>query len=234
MTQEPVSVKPPGGGGMDRVASGIDRLVSGIARHWLALACTAIFLFAGIPFLAPMFMAAGLEGPARLIYMIYRPTCHQLPDRSFFFFGHEHVYSVAELESAGAIPPDLNTFQRMMLRFQGNDELGYKTAICERDLGIYGGLLLGLMSFALIDKWLRGQGKRFPKMPFWVYALTVVPIALDGLSQLVGLRESNYLLRLATGLLFGVSSAWLFAPYVQSAMEDIARTAARTATRRAL
>ena len=212
---------------MNQVAAGIDRLAGGIARHWLALACTAIFLFAGIPFLAPMFMAAGLDGAARLIYLIYRPTCHQLPDRSFFFFGHEHVYSVDELEAAGAIPAGLDTFQRMMLRFPGDEELGYKTAICERDLGIYGGLLLGLLSFGLIDTWLRRRGKRFPKMPFWVYGLTVIPIAVDGLSQLVGLRESNYLLRLATGLLFGVSSAWLFAPYVQSTMEDIARTASR-------
>jgi uncharacterized membrane protein len=64
-------------------------------------------------------------------------------------------------------------------------------------------------------------------MPLWVYALTVIPIAVDGLSQLVGLRESNYLLRLITGGLFGLSTAWLFAPYVQSAMADIARTAAQ-------
>ncbi len=230
MTQGPVTVRPPGGGGMDRVASSIDRLAIGIARHWLALACVVIFLFMGIPLLAPVFIAAGWEGPARLIYTIYSPTCHQLPDRSIFFFGHQHIYSVDQLEAAGAIPTGLDTFQRMMLRFRGNTELGYKTAICERDVGIYGGLLLGLVSYALIDKWLSGRGKRFPRMPFWVYGLTVVPIAVDGLSQLVGLRESNYILRLITGTLFGVSSAWLFATYIQSAMEDIARTTLKRVT----
>jgi uncharacterized membrane protein len=201
--------------------------VGGIARHWLVLFAALIIAFVGLPFLAPVFMNAGLETPARLIYLIYGPTCHQLPDRSFFFFGHEHVYDVAELEAAGAIPPGLNTLERLMLRYTGNPELGYKVAICERDLGIYGGMLLGLFSFALIDRRLRAQEKCFPQMPLWVYALTVIPIAVDGLSQLVGLRESNYLLRLITGGLFGLSTAWLFAPYVQSAMADIARTAAQ-------
>lgn len=231
MTRDPVQVKTPSGGGLDRFAAGVDRLAAGIGRHWLMLACAAILLFVGIPFLAPVFMAAGLEGPARLIYLVYRPTCHQLPDRSIFFFGHEHVYDVEELERAGAIPSGLNTFERMMLRFPGNEDLGYKVAICERDLGIYAGLLIGLISFALLDKWLRRRGKRFPTMPFWVYALTVVPIAVDGLSQLVGLRESNYVLRLATGMLFGIASAWLFAPYVQSAMESVVESSARRATR---
>jgi len=172
-------------------------------------------------------MAAGLEGPARLIYLVYRPTCHQLPDRSFFFFGAEHVYDVHELEAAGAIPAGLNTLERLMLRFTGNPELGWKVAICERDLGIYGGLLLGLLSFGAIDRLLQRRGRRFPRMPFWVYALTVVPIAVDGLTQLFGLRESNYILRVVTGILFGWSSAWLFAPYLRSAMDEIVRTSMR-------
>jgi uncharacterized membrane protein len=226
MTQEPVTVKPPGGGNIDRVASSVDRLAGGIARNWLALACAAIVLFIGVPFLAPVFMEAGLEGPARLIYLIYRPTCHQLPDRSFFFFGPKHVYDVQELETAGAVPSGLDSFQRLLLRFPGNEELGYKVAICERDIGIYVGLVLGLVSFGLLDRWLRRRGKRFPKMPFWVYGLTIVPIAVDGLSQLVGLRESNYVLRLVTGMIFGISSAWLFAPYVQSAMNGVVRASA--------
>jgi uncharacterized membrane protein len=137
---------------------------------------------------------------------------------------------VQELEAAGR-SRGLDTFQRMLLRFPGNEELGYKVAICERDVGIYAGLALGLVSFGLLDRWLRGRGKRFPKMPFWVYALTVVPIAVDGLSQLVGLRESNYVFRLVTGMVFGMSSAWLFAPYVQSAMDGIVQTSARRGLR---
>jgi uncharacterized membrane protein len=228
LSEGPIVVKPPkAGSGAERVAAAVDRLAGSMARHWVALFCAILLVFVGVPFLAPVFMAAGLEGPARLIYLIYRPTCHQLPDRSFFFFGDQHVYSVPELEAAGAIPPGLNTVQRLILRYPGSSELGYKAAVCERDLGIYGGLLFGLLSFAALDRALRRQGKRFPRMPFWLYALTVIPIAVDGLSQLVGLRESNYILRLVTGTLFGVSSAWLFAPYVQAAMEDVVRTSAR-------
>ena len=231
MSSGPILTEPPNAGrGAERIAAAVDRLAAGMARHWVALFCAILLIFMGIPFLAPIFMAAGLESPARLIYLIYRPTCHQLPDRSFFFFGEQHVYSMTELEAAGAISSGLNPAQRLMLRYPGNSELGYKVAICERDLGIYGGLLIGLLSFAGLDRALRRRGQRFPRMPFWLYALTVIPIAVDGLSQLFGLRESNYILRLATGILFGVSSAWLFAPYVQAAMEDVVRTSARTKT----
>jgi uncharacterized membrane protein len=37
-------------------------------------------------------------------------------------------------------------------------------------------------------------------------------MALDGLTQLAGWRESTWELRLATGLLFGVASGWLLYP----------------------
>jgi uncharacterized membrane protein len=171
-------------------------------------------------------MKAGLEGPARLIYTIYRPTCHQLPDRSFFLFGPQTVYSVEDLETAGAIPAGLNTFQRLMLRYTGNEDVGYKVGLCERDIGIYTGLLIVGISYGILNAALRRRGRQFPRMRWWVYALTVLPIAVDGLTQLFGFRESNWLLRLITGFLFGFSSAWLLYPAIGRAMDDIARSSA--------
>jgi uncharacterized membrane protein len=59
-------------------------------------------------------------------------------------------------------------------------------------------------------------------------ALGVLPIALDGGSQLVSqlplgllpFRESTALLRTITGALFGVMSVWFAYPNVQDSMQE--------------
>jgi predicted membrane protein DUF2085 len=47
---------------------------------------------------------------------------------------------------------------------------------------------------------------------FAQFAVVVSPIALGGLTQLVGWRESTWELRIATGLLFGIASGWCLYP----------------------
>ncbi|HXF63990.1 MAG TPA: DUF2085 domain-containing protein, partial [Caldilineaceae bacterium] len=54
-----------------------------------------------------------------------------------------------------------------------------------------------------------------------VYLLFLIPIAVDGLTQLVGLRESNWWLRTLTGAIFGAASVWLAYPYIEDAMRDV-------------
>ena len=44
------------------------------------------------------------------------------------------------------------------------------------------------------------------------FAVLVSPMALDGLTQLVGWRESTWELRMATGVLFGLASGWFLYP----------------------
>src|SRR5215471_5378639 len=58
-----------------------------VGRHWFEvfLFFYGVWIFA--PFLAPLFMHAGWTGVGRAIYLIYSFFCHQLPERSFFFFG---------------------------------------------------------------------------------------------------------------------------------------------------
>jgi uncharacterized membrane protein len=46
-------------------------------------------------------------------------------------------------------------------------------------------------------------------------------MAIDGFTQLFGLRSSNWQLRTLTGVLFGVGSAWLALPYLEEAFQDI-------------
>ena len=104
MSKQEVTVRLPSGGRADRISAAVDRLVARLARHWLALFNTIVAVFVLLPFLAPLLMHLGLERPAAVIYLVYQPTCHQLPERSFFLFGPQGAYSVAELEADGAVP----------------------------------------------------------------------------------------------------------------------------------
>jgi len=217
-----VEVRLPKDGLEARVAGAINRLVASLARHWLALFNIAVAVFIGLPFLAPVLMEAGLTGPARVIYAVYAPTCHQLPERSFFLFGPSVTPNVASLEDSHAIPAGLSLLQRLALRFDGTPQTGYKVAVCERDVAIYGAVLLNGLLFGALRSRLKRRGK-MPKMPLWLFALLLLPAAVDGFTQLFGLRESTWYLRLITGYLFGAGVVWLAYPYVEDSMEDVAR-----------
>lgn len=220
-----IEVRPPTSGGAAKVAGVINRLAGWLAQHWLAVFNALVAIFVGLPFLAPVLMHAGATGPARLIYTLYSPTCHQLPERSFFLFGPEVAPSVAALEQAHVLPAGLGILQRQALRLIGGAEVGYKVAICERDVAIYGAILLSGLVFGALRPRLRRANGLFAKLPLWVFGLLMVPIAVDGLTQLFGLRESNWLLRTITGGLFGAGAVWFSYPYIQEAMDDVVRSA---------
>lgn len=80
--------------------------------------------------------------------------------------------------------------------------------ICARCTGIYLGLLAGIALFRLIPL-LRERVVRAVAM------VAVVPLAIDGLTQLTGLRESTNELRIATGVIAGLA----FGLWVLSAVE---------------
>lgn len=195
------------------------RLVLWIARHWLALFTVAWGLYAFVPFLAPVLMNWGLVGPASLIYGIYSFTCHQLPDHSYFLFGQTPVPTAQELMAAGAADSN-NLF--LFRSFIGNAEVGYKVALCERDIAIYGSVFVASLIFAMVRRW----GKvRAPSLK--VYALFLIPIAVDGLTQMIGWRESNWWLRTLTGAIFGIASVWIAYPYIEDAMNEVIETESR-------
>jgi len=227
-----INVAAGGSSWSDRVTAAVDRTVARLARHWLALFNLIVAAFLLLPFLAPAFMHWHLTGLGRLIYAVYRPTCHQLPERSFFLFGPKAVYTVAELEEANALPSGLTLLQLMSLRFPGTPQSGYKVAICERDVAIYGSILLGGLAFGALRGRLRQPGGKRWKLPLVVYILALAPIAVDGTLQLIGLRESTWLLRLVTGGLFGFATVWFAYPYVEETMADVAASASAAHTPR--
>jgi uncharacterized membrane protein len=232
-TDHPTSqvVVPIKTGGAGKISSGVDRVAAGLARHWLAVFNTIVAIFIALPLIAPVLMHLGSTAncvpcatAGRFLYVAYSPFCHQLPERSFFLFGPHGTYTVAQLEAQGAVPGGLNILQRMLLRYPGAPDLGFKVALCERDVAIFGSLLLGGLIFGLVRSILRRRGRQVPRLPVWAYLLALVPIAIDGFTQLLGLRESDWILRSITGALFGFATVWLAYPYVEEAMLDVLRT----------
>lgn len=193
---------------LTRTANG---LVIGMARHWLAIFNTvwAVYLFT--PFLAPIFMQLGWEAPAGVIYAIYSVLCHQLPDHSYFLFGPSLAPQSPEL-IAGGMTASASLFVERA--FIGSPTVGWKVALCQRDVAIYAGVLLAGISYAFVRR-------RARPLPFKVFVLLVLPMAVDGLTQLVGWRESTWLLRTVTGALFGGAAVYLAYPYVEDAMQEV-------------
>lgn len=209
MTQEVPEAErmPMASGAADVLVAGLKRIATFVNRHWLGLLNLVFLLYVGLPFLAPVLMRMGATTPARVIYTIYMPFCHQLPERSYFLFGEAPVYTLEELQTDGVATGNL--FQRR--HYIGDEVHGYKVALCERDLAIYGSMaVVGLL--LAVRRW------RLPRLRlFWYVLIAVLPMALDGGTQLIGLRESNWWLRTLTGALFGAGTLWFVYPYLNEA-----------------
>ena len=190
----------------------LDKLVLALAKHWLLLINLVIAIYAGLPFLAPTFMILGYTQPAKMIYTLYQPLCHQLPQRSFFLFGPRLAYSVATLQEL--LGPETLANNALARTFIGNSALGYKMAYCQRDTAMYTSLLLAGIAFGLVRHHLK-------PLPFRLYLILLVPWAVDGFAQLLGFYESTWQLRTITGGLFGLGTVWFAYPYLEAAMKEL-------------
>lgn len=180
-----------------------------VAKHWLALANLVLGLQAALPFAAPYLMHTGQTRAGNLLYRIYGPLCHQLPERSFFLFGPRWTYSLAELVQR--VGPDVP------LRFIGDTSVGFKTTVCQRDVATYLAMSAAGLLFVLLRRRLR-------PLPLKVFVLLCLPIAIDGFGQLLTLWDSNPFSRTATGALFGLACIWLAFPVVESSMKNLQRS----------
>ena len=119
---------------------------------------------------------------------------------------------------------------------------GYQVAFCYRNTALYGGVVLFGMFYGMARS--GGAGPmRFLKrqLPWWGFVLLLVPIAVDGLTHMFGLREAldwtmdasfgsfyigsqplslNWWLRIATGLLASLGAVWFAFPRMQRAVDD--------------
>lgn len=91
--------------------------------------------------------------------------------------------------------------------------LGHQLGMCARNMSIYGSMFLGGLIFVL-------SKKRLPGIPWWFWVLLVLPMAYDGLTQMFGLRESTWELRVITGTLFGLGNMWFVLPFIQKTLQE--------------
>ena len=190
-----------------------------ISRHWAGMINLLLLAYVAMPFLAPVFMQVGWTFPARAIYTIYTPPCHQLPERSYFMFGESAVYDEHELHASGVELSDNLLLRRQYI---GDEQHGWKVAICQRDVAIYGAMFLTGVIFALANF-------RFPQLSWKLFLLFLVPLALDGGLQFIGLHQSNWLFRTITGVIFGVAVIWLIYPYLAKSMNTVVKTGDQSA-----
>jgi len=214
-----------------------DRVMYWLSQHYLALLNLVMLFYFGLPILAPVMMKAGMQGPANVIYTIYKPLCHQFGFRSLYLFGEQAYYPLPEAGMSGVINFNQATgitdthspigYGRYEARqFTGNETVGYKMAFCERDLGIYAAIFLFGIIYA-------ASGRRIKPLHWMLWILIGIgPIGLDGFSQLFSqmewswlirilpYRESTPFLRLLTGSLFGFATAWFSYPYIEESMNE--------------
>ena len=221
--------------------SGADKFSFWLSRRYMLLIILFLALYVGLPVLAPVLMKAGATTPANVIYKMYSPLCHQFGFRSFFLFGEQPYYPLSASGIAGA-GTDLIDFEtatgiehlhnynsetRLDARnYQGGETVGYKMALCERDIAIYGAMLLFAIIFAL-------TGRRIPPLHVALWILIGLgPIGLDGFSQIISqfeisalgnilpYRESTPFWRVLTGFFFGFFTAWFGIPYIEASMRE--------------
>jgi len=188
-----------------------------------------IFLFLSGAFLAPLMLKMGYTLPASFMYRAYSLTCHQLAYRSWFVLGQQPAYPRQAAHVPGLIPyGEATGFDENDIfgarDFRGDERLGFKVALCERDVAMYSGLLAFGIVFSL-------SGRRLPPASWLVWiGLGILPVAVDGLSQVVSqfpipalhvilpFRESTPFLRTLTGGLFGFTTGWFAYPLVEDSM----------------
>ena len=216
-----------------------DWLTSVFNHHWLLIFNAMSGLFIGLTAVAPLLMALGLEGPARLLYLAYAPNCHQLPQRSYFLFGPHGIdtYSLEQVLAWGGDPNHLRSFV-------GNAEIGFKMAMAHRTTAIFGTIFLAGLAYTLLRY-------RLPALPWKWYPVLIAPIFFDGISHVIsevtglgfrsrnawaawltgdtfhpvfyigtGIGSLNWLLRTLTGALFGLATVWLLYPLLEGVLTD--------------
>jgi uncharacterized membrane protein len=180
-----------------------DRLVLWFMQHWLYFFLAAFLLFVLLPFAAPAAMYTGREWAGVLIYKMYSPFCHQLPQRSWFLFGEKLTYTLDEISQVHPYTDPLR-----LRSFYGTPEMGWKVAWSDRMISFY----MMIPVFGLVYAVWRRFGRQPRPISWRLLVLLLLPLAVDGFTHMFsdlifgvssgGFRDANAWLAFLTGNAF--------------------------------
>jgi uncharacterized membrane protein len=176
-----------------------DRIVCWLLRWLLLFLLLGLIIWGILPFLAPAAYHWGYPAIGRAIHLLYAPFCHQLPQRSWFLFGPQLTYTLAEItEVAGTA--DLGQLRS----FHGSPALGWKMAWSDRMVSFY----FMTPIFGIVYVLLNRQGVSIRPVSTKVLILLLLPMFFDGITHMMndlvwgisagGFRDSNGWLALLT------------------------------------
>jgi len=184
-----ISAEPAHSISTDRV----DRIVRFFLDHLLTLVLVSLLLVTFLPFLAPVVMAAGWTEEGKLIYTLYIPFCHQLPQRSWFLFGEKLTYTLPEIQQ---VFPSVDPWQ--LRSFYGTAQMGWKVAWSDRMISFYSLTPVFGVIYVALRRWVREP------LSLRVFLWLLVPMFLDGTTHML----SDVLAGISNGG-FRDTNAWL-------------------------
>lgn len=223
----------------------INKLTYQLSKQWVWVINIPLLLFVSLPWFAPFFMEIGWSRAGRAIYQLYIVACHQMPQRSFFLFGEQIMYSLSDIQTVWQ-----NTTNPLLLRqFIGNADMGWKVAWSDRMVFMYATpLILGAIYWPF--------RRRIKPLSVGLFLLFMFPMFIDGVTHMIsdivggiggGFRDHNQWLailtnhafsqtfyegdqlgsfnswmRLLTGVFFGIGVVGFFYPRFNEAFEETA------------
>lgn len=227
---------------------GVIRFTHTIARHWLVLFIILFGIYNALPFAAPIAMRFGWTSIGNAIYWLYSTQCHQMAQRSFFLFSDRLMYNVDELplEVANRSLVDISSLRA----FRGDATFGWKVAWSDRMVYMYGSLWITSVFYWYLPRHrprrlfslrvgfllilplaidgtthllsdFNGPAAGFRYDNQWLAALTNYSLP-DSFYTGDSLGSFNAVMRLITGILFGIAIAGITLPLLDGEFRRIA------------
>ncbi|MEP6774903.1 MAG: DUF2085 domain-containing protein [Chloroflexota bacterium] len=183
----------------------LERAARWIGTRWVRLATIGLGIFVILPWLAPLFAAAGWWALADPIYTVYAFQCHQLPERSAHICGYE----VGQCWRCNALYGGTFIFALLYGRARSTNSKRLQWLTKPLSPWLYVLLLLPIAIDGLTH------------MFGWRDTIDPSTPATFG-SFLVGSQEFslNWILRILTGLIAAVATVAFGFPRMQKAMDD--------------
>ncbi len=211
----------------------VNRASLWLSKHWLAAANLFFLTYVGLPFLAPLLLAAGYYRAANAIYQMYNFTCHQFPSRAYFVAGEQVCMCHRCVAMYGTIFLGGLVYGLLRPRLKPLNFRGYLLFLAP--IGLDGGLaFMGELAQVVPTLIITGLGLGLllviglllykQKQLTWPgYLLLFIGLAAVIYVQFSGPHYSNYTLRTITGIIFGVGTVWFTYPMMDEAFGEVWR-----------